>query len=89
MWERLRRWKHAAAPLILGVAYLLLSREPEGSALWFVGLGSALTFALAYILEELAWNIAQGGRPCVRCGHRVRVRSFRVLNTCPGCGQQL
>ena len=89
MWVRLRKWKHAVAPLLMVVASLLLRLEPEGSALWFVGLSLVILVGLAYVIEEVIWNFEGGGRPCVACGYRVRMRSFHVLNTCPGCGREL
>lgn len=89
MWSRLRKWKHTLAPLLLGVAYFLLSHAPEKSLLWFVGLVSAVALALAYVIEEVVRNIQGAGHPCAACGHRIRMRSFRIRNRCPGCGQQL
>jgi hypothetical protein len=89
MWVRFRRWKHAVAPLVIVVAYMLLQLAPEQSASWFVGLSIAALVGLAYVIEEVVWNIEGAGRPCAACGHQVRMRSFRVRNTCPACGQQL
>lgn len=89
MWDRIRKWKHAAIPMLMAVASVLLTQAREGSTVWFVGLGLVGIMGVAYLIEEVAWNIHEGGRPCAACGQPVRMRSFRVRNTCPGCGQQL
>ena len=89
MWARFRKWKHGVIPMLGGVAYLLLRRTAEGSAAWYAAFGLCGMLGLTYIVEELVWNYEGGGRPCAACGHRVQLKSFRVRNTCPGCGHQL
>ena len=89
MWVRYRKWKHVVAPFLLAFAYFVMRHAAEGSAMWYAGLVSACAVALAYVIEELVWSIRGEGRPCVACGHRIRMKSFRVHNTCPNCGEQL
>jgi hypothetical protein len=89
MWARYRRWKHAAMPLLVAVVLLMMRRWPAGSTPWSVGTAIAVVLGLAYVIEEVVWNLQGGGRPCAHCGRRVPMRSFRVRNTCPGCGAQL
>ncbi len=89
MWSRYRKWKHAIAPLLLAFAYFLLRNSAEGSITWYAGLISACAVAAAYVIEEIVWWVQGRGRPCVNCGHRIRMKSFGVHNTCPKCGAQL
>ncbi len=89
MWARFRMWKNLVAPMLVAVGSLLLTRAPEQSAAWFVAIGMVVLVGLAYLFEEAVRDARGGGRPCATCGQRVRMRSFRVQNTCPGCGQQL
>lgn len=86
MGKRYRRWKLAAVPILVAAGYQLIVHAAEASALWYAGLALVVALGLAYLVEELV-GIARGrGRPCARCGHRFRMRSFRIQNTCPQCG---
>lgn len=87
-WIKHRSWKHVAAPVCIAFAYDVLRHAPEGSLLWYGGLAGAGLVALAYIIEEVIWNLRGNGRACPHCGRRLRMKSFRVYDICPHCRQQ-
>jgi hypothetical protein len=89
MWKQYRKWKHAVAPILLAIAYVCLKTFAEGTAPWYVGLVLACVVGGVYVIEEIVWNLKGKGRPCPACGHEVRMKTFRVHNTCPNCGEQL
>jgi hypothetical protein len=89
MWTQYRRWKHALIFPLAALAWLLMNGEPEFSLRWSVGLGLAVTLGVAYLAEEMVWIAKRQGRPCGHCGRKIPLESFRVLTTCPHCGQPL
>ncbi len=89
MWERFRTWKPRVVPLLTAVALFMMTQSAEGSASWYAGLVLALALGLAYVIEEVVWNLGRSGRPGTSCGHPVFIRSFRVRNVCPNCNKQL
>ena len=89
MWARFRKWKHGLIPLFVIVVLVLMRRFPEGSSAWYAGAGIAAALGLAYVIEEVMWNLKGDGRACPRCGHVLRPRSFKVYTNCPGCGETL
>jgi ribosomal protein S27AE len=89
MWVRYRKWKHAIGPVLIGVAFVLMKSGVEGSTLWSIGVVLACALGLAYVVEEVVWNIRGEGRPCAKCGERVFMKSFRIRNTCANCGEPL
>jgi hypothetical protein len=34
MWARFRNWKHAVVPVLIALAYAMMTLSAEGSALW-------------------------------------------------------
>ncbi len=89
MWTRYRNWKHAVVPVLIALAYAMMTLSAEGSALWYAGIVLTVGLGLAYVIEEVVWNVRGQGRPCAKCGHRALMKSFRVWNTCSKCGEQL
>jgi ribosomal protein S27AE len=89
MWARFRNWKHAVVPVLIALAYAMMTLSAEGSALWYAGIVLTVGPGLAYVIEEVVWNVRGQGRPCAKCGHRALMKSFRVRNTCSKCGEQL
>ena len=89
MWARYRKWKHGVAPLLVGFGYFAMHLDAVGSALHVAGVVSVFAVVLAYVVEEIVWNVKDKGRPCAACGHRIRMESFHIRNTCPNCGEQL
>jgi hypothetical protein len=88
MWARFRKWKHGVVPLLIVVAVFLIQAD-GGSSLWYAGVVVVAILGLAYVIEEIVWNVQGVGRPCVNCGHRQKLRSFVVQDTCRNCGAQL
>jgi len=89
MWARFWKWKHGIVPVLIVVALAMLRLGAEDSALWQAGVVLTVTLGLAYVIEEVVWNVRGEGRPCAKCGQRILMKSFRVRNTCPKCGEQL
>ena len=88
MWTRFRKWTHGVVPPLVILSLILVSHWAEGSALWYAGAIFAGLFGLAYIVEEIVWDVRGKGRPRANCGKFVRMRSFRLRNPCPHCGEQ-
>ncbi len=89
MWASFRNWKHEIVPVLISLTYAMMTLNAEGSALWYAGIVLMVGLGLAYVIEEVVWNVTGQGRPCAQCGHRILMKSFRVRNTCSKCGEQL
>ena len=89
MWTRYRKWKSWLVGALMILAYFLIRLEAEGSARWKAGIIIAALLGIAYLVEEIVWMAKRQGRPCGHCGQKVQMKSFRVLTTCPHCGQAL
>lgn len=89
MWTRYRRWKSWIVMALMILAYSLIQLAPEGSAGWKAGIIIVLCLGVAYLAEEVVWMAKRQGRPCGHCGQKVQLKPFRVLTTCPHCGQAL
>ena len=89
MKDQFRYWKHAIVPGLITVGATLINIMPEQSFLGLIGLGVLALVVLVYIVGEVVWNLQGKGRPCAACGKMVPMKSFRVRNICPGCGQQM
>jgi ribosomal protein S27AE len=89
MWARFRSWKNGLTPVLLVVALAMMEQVAEDSAAWYAGMALAGAMGLAYVIEEVVWNVRGGGRPCARCGHPIVMKSFRVRNACANCGDPL
>lgn len=89
MWGRFRKWKHVILPPFAAVALYVFEGDVKESFLAFAVMIAGVVAALAYVVEEVVWNVKGSGRPCIHCGHRVPMKSFRVRNSCPHCHEQL
>lgn len=89
MWTRYRKWKSWLVGALMILAYFLIQLEAEGSAMWKAGIIIAALLGIAYLVEEIVWMAKRQRRPCGHCGQKVQMKSFRVLTTCPHCGQAL
>ena len=89
MWANYRKWRHVLFIPLVTLAGIFMKGEPELSAKWYTGLGTAIFLGLAYLAEEIVWMIKRQGRPCCHCGQRIQMRSFRVQINCPHCGQSV
>ena len=76
-------------PVLVTVALALMKLNAENSALWCAGVVLAVAMGLAYVIEEIVWNLKSGGRPCSNCGEKSQLKSFSIQNTCPHCGGQM
>lgn len=88
-WARFRKWKHGILPPLAAVALYVMEADAKESFLTVAILIASAVAGLAYIIEEVFWNVQGSGRPCIHCGHRVHLKSFRVRNSCPHCHEQL
>lgn len=86
-WASFRKHKKWLL-LPVALAGLFVLWEPDHPACW-VALGIVAAVTLAYIADEIRWNVDGAGRPCPQCGRRVKMRSFQVKALCPYCGQDL
>jgi hypothetical protein len=89
MWTKIRAWKHAIAPPLAVIALVLMREFAELTVAWSIGFALAVLLGVAYVGEEIFWNLRRGGRTCASCGERYRVRSFRFQDRCPHCGAEL
>lgn len=89
MWNGSRRWRAGIVPVLLSSAYWLIVLNAEDSGLWRVGVVLVVALGLAYVTEEIVWNLKRGGRPCPKCGEKTHLNSFRIRNTCVHCGGQI
>lgn len=89
MWTHYRRWKSWLGVALVILAYFLIRSMAEGSTGWKAGIGIVGFLGIAYVVEEIVWMVRRQGRPCGRCGHKVPMKAFRILATCPHCGQAL
>jgi hypothetical protein len=89
LWTHYRRWKSWIAAALVTLAYALIQLAAEGSGRWKAGVIIGLCLGAAYLTEEIVWMAKRQGRPCGLCGQKVQMRPFRVMITCPHCGQAL
>ena len=89
MWTRYRKCKSWLFGPLMILAYFLIQLEAEGSARWKAGIVIAVLLGIAYLVEEIVWMAKRQGRPCGHCRQKVPMKAFRVLTTCPHCGQAL
>ncbi len=87
MWDRYRKWKHWAFPLIVAICLVSMRGEPDESPRMVVGLALTATLGLMYIGEELVWMKIGKGRPCKYCGAMIPVKAFQLAVRCPHCGK--
>jgi hypothetical protein len=80
MWAKYRKWKHGLVPPLAALAGSFLQGGGELSPVWFVGIGIAAFLGIAYLAEEVVWITNGQGRPCVHCGRKIPLRSFRVID---------
>ena len=88
MWQRYRKWKSAILFPAIGIVTLLSSDQQFDSPRGKVGIGIGVALLVAYLAEEIIWMAQRRGRPCLRCGIRVHVKSFRWPIPCPHCGRK-
>ena len=80
-------WKNALSVPFLAAASWLIREDPEESPRHYVGFAIAALLAVAYLAEEVFWIARNQGRPCVACGHKIRLKPFRLSVHCPNCGR--
>lgn len=84
---RIRR--KAALAFLAPIWVIVMKTWPAGSFVWYAVGIAVLLMAIAYLVEEGILMRRGQGRRCLRCGGEIRLRSFRVRNSCPHCGEQL
>ena len=89
MWDGYRRWRRAFVPVVITASLALMKLNAEDSALWRAGVVLAAAMGLAYVIEEIAWNLKSEGRPCSNCGEKAQLKSFSIRNICPHCGGKM
>jgi hypothetical protein len=89
MWELYRVWKNRVGFPLVVLALLLMNAGAEFSPQWYAGMGITLCLVAAYVVEEIIWMAKRQGRPCGRCGQKVRLKSFSVQAICPHCSLPL
>jgi hypothetical protein len=89
MWTQYRRWRRWCAGALMTLAYCLITLSSASSAGVKAGVIIALCVAVAYLAEEVIWIARRQGRPCGHCGQKVPMKAFRVMATCPHCGEAL
>jgi len=87
MWNRYRKLKPLTSTLLVCVAILLMTGNPDTSPRWIAGIGIAAVLVLAYLSEEIVWMALNQGRPCAKCGRGLRVQPFRLHLRCAHCGE--
>lgn len=87
MWNHYRRLKPTASLLLAIAGVVLMSGQPDDSALGRVGVGMGAALLLAYVAEEIVWMARNQGRPCPKCGCLLGVKPFRLHLRCPDCGE--
>lgn len=89
MWDGYQRWRHAFAPVLITASLALMKLNAEDSALWRAGVVLTAAAGLTYVIEEIARNLKREGRTCSNCGEKSQLKSFRIRNICPHCGQPM
>ena len=85
MWRYSRRWKPAfVLPLTL-IAWLLITGRTGLATGQSLGMVIALLLGLLYVVEEVVWIAQNQGRPCLKCGAKLRLKPFSLWNRCPHC----
>ncbi len=77
------------APVLALACWYLTRGEPAETPAWRIAGLIIAVLVLAYLAEEIIWNVQGKGRPCIHCGAAVPIRSFRVHLVCPHCGKKL
>ena len=80
MWAKYRKWKHGLFAPLAALAGSFLQGGSELSPMWCVGISIAAFLGIAYLAEEVVWITKGQGRPCGRCGRKIPLRSFRVID---------
>ena len=68
--------------------YPLAKRQGVGDDWAMVGMAVMGALWVAAIIADTAYHAWRGaGYACLKCGHRRRMTSFRIVGPCPKCGE--
>lgn len=68
--------------------YPLAKRQGAGDDWARVGMGvMGALWAVAIIADTVSHAWRGAGYACLKCGHRRRMTSFRIVGPCPKCGE--
>lgn len=87
MQLRYRRWKPPVVIPILILAAWLMRGEPRDEMSYMIGMALVASFGVWYLAEELYWIIRNQGRPCERCGQKLKLKPFSLWVRCGACGR--